>query len=1434
MISYKEQEEEIKFGEDQIYGFRGQKTNFESLEDSQLQSFRMDNSLDLDRKSRLIVKVSPEASNNSLPTITNLIAKSLSLGKRVEIRIEGYGEEDAKENLDHFREGLDEDDEIEIYSEIDENEAKGIKIDDDTWSITDSLGSASKGDLITRAVNIAKTSELIALESVRILSDRIKKAAMSNNVLLSYAKQGYILKGENTEDLDRVEKIILNIYDEIQIVKLYKGANANQIEVIDMCSRKLLPAIAKKLNLKYIATLSSKWYYKTFERIARKVKELENDLTSQKKQKSSLRFILIQQNIRKNTQNQDQFIEEFRNSCKPRSVQLDICDSEALTQKEIQKITELAKKSHFHVSVNIMQTIKDERPQVDQKITLSTFARDENAKKILAEGEKLKKSIQKMLFPAFYYKFSNLIELHMYRNLLETEVQASAKLQNIELKVVQDTRNKGQERQKKDKTSELSLRISGKGDKAGRFYKTLCTVLRNINKRYVPVTLKGKHAMNILKILGKSQNNTFFTTYTAEAAKLFPGTFSSQDIREVVVKSEKNDHHSKKTELVMWVYSWDKQLLPKLEMYWKKFFETIESTQVPLPNKELPALFASFQTNLFSFKTFYKVAVDEYNAPDGKKKLTIVGEAKNVADAAEFLRSMTETMNPKTEMVDAGSYVILNAIKPELRKIIEKDIKITTEKTVFQLYGQGDKVQKAKDNLEALISQKKSQLKKDIQTGLASSHLKNLLLKRRNIIEQLQNEKEVNLQIIRGRNVEIIDGIEHSDTGRSVLLCRGKITKCQCDAITNCTDLDFSEGNIYQGASKHILDKAGNAYMNECGNRRLSAGQVLTTGAGNLLNCKAIINYCPPSCVNDKDLPRAIEDIKIGIRNIIVEASKNGYTSVAIPFFSALNYKVGAKETVVAILDELKDYLLAKYHTRLTVKNVYLCEIEQSKIEIAQNQLKTYLENKKTEKQSHLEEQIAQWQWAEDGNIWTDYDDDANRQIENAYQQGVITAKVIPSASRPVGSHVFDLTRQTMTRKSTKTLSTLQRKTDGWYESNSKQSAKVGGGYFGSNSSKKLPDRISTLIDAKQQQGIYVFELFMNEYQIDFKNMIQTNLATSYQRKIQRQVKVKIIPKAQGYSNEGLKGKNFSENPSASYSGKIIYEGFSSENIAVVKKKINEELEKQKQKKEVIIPNQIGSENISYLAKEIQKHEIVSQGELAPGKTVTLMGLPYQLSKIDSYLKVIQSVQSEDIKLPPHWSPMTDKQFLMVELQPNGTEWKDVSTRFSATMGSVRIRSIKRIQNLKFWRDYIREKKDLSDKHKKAGLKTDIQEALLWHGTRTTDPKIIYQDEEESFNLNYSNDGMWGRGLYFAVNASYSNGYAHSTPQGTKVFMLARVMIGDAAVLQPNGSLRKPPLRQGTLHPITYDSVKGNTGGSDVYILYIMRRAYPEYLVEYS
>lgn len=91
---------------------------------------------------------------------------------------------------------------------------------------------------------------------------------------------------------------------------------------------------------------------------------------------------------------------------------------------------------------------------------------------------------------------------------------------------------------------------------------------------------------------------------------------------------------------------------------------------------------------------------------------------------------------------------------------------------------------------------------------------------------------------------------------------------------------------------------------------------------------------------------------------------------------------------------------------------------------------------------------------------------------------------------------------------------------------------------------------------------------------------------------------------------------------------------------------------------------------------------------------------------------------------------------------------------------------------------------------------------------------------------------MWGYANYFAVKASYSDSYHHKTKDGKKQMFCARVVIGNCVECEPDSSMKFPPPHANPADQ--YDSVKGYTGGSDVYMMYTNKQAYPEYLITYS
>jgi hypothetical protein len=214
---------------------------------------------------------------------------------------------------------------------------------------------------------------------------------------------------------------------------------------------------------------------------------------------------------------------------------------------------------------------------------------------------------------------------------------------------------------------------------------------------------------------------------------------------------------------------------------------------------------------------------------------------------------------------------------------------------------------------------------------------------------------------------------------------------------------------------------------------------------------------------------------------------------------------------------------------------------------------------------------------------------------------------------------------------------------------------------------------------------------------------------------------------------------------------------------------------------------------------------------------------------------------------PEHWElGDRDKNLELKDVARGTDEWNTVAGRFeTAEREGWRMVRVRRIQNRYLWRYCQYEKSRMCELRPDAG---EITTQQLWHGTGPTDPREIYMGQE-GFDVRYSRPGLWGRGIYFAKSALYSaSGYAHP-PIGPNrhyrgCIILAEVLTGDSYRCAP-GTYRenKPPTKRlprsrssDVASSLTFDSCTGytgNTGGSEVFVVYNNFRAYPSYLVDF-
>jgi len=178
----------------------------------------------------------------------------------------------------------------------------------------------------------------------------------------------------------------------------------------------------------------------------------------------------------------------------------------------------------------------------------------------------------------------------------------------------------------------------------------------------------------------------------------------------------------------------------------------------------------------------------------------------------------------------------------------------------------------------------------------------------------------------------------------------------------------------------------------------------------------------------------------------------------------------------------------------------------------------------------------------------------------------------------------------------------------------------------------------------------------------------------------------------------------------------------------------------------------------------------------------------------------------------------------------NGEEFLRIADLFFQSLPNPEIRTIERVQNRVLWKKYSTKSKSMHEDG------TPCRERILFHGTRQTDPKEIYEGES-SFDMRHSRDGLWGKGNYFAVNASLANGYAHQV-HSVKKLLLARVLTGISYFSPPKTFLKPPPLPnagRGSARGVQrmYNSVTGQLHGSTIYITYENDLAYPAYIITY-
>ncbi|XP_054985336.1 protein mono-ADP-ribosyltransferase PARP14 isoform X2 [Sorex araneus] len=206
----------------------------------------------------------------------------------------------------------------------------------------------------------------------------------------------------------------------------------------------------------------------------------------------------------------------------------------------------------------------------------------------------------------------------------------------------------------------------------------------------------------------------------------------------------------------------------------------------------------------------------------------------------------------------------------------------------------------------------------------------------------------------------------------------------------------------------------------------------------------------------------------------------------------------------------------------------------------------------------------------------------------------------------------------------------------------------------------------------------------------------------------------------------------------------------------------------------------------------------------------------------------IQRFKKAEVEIPSHWSDMKQQNICVVDLPPSHAEYKEVARQFNKTCSNFVIEKIERIQNLDLWKSYQVQKKTMTAKNGNRRNETQL--------FRGTDEESVPLVNMNGFNCSHAekNAALYGKGTYFAVNASYSADDTYSKPdaKGKKYMYYVRVLTG--IYTSGNSSLIVPPPKDPQNPADRYDTVTDNVQNPNLFVVFYDYQAYPEYLITFT
>ncbi|XP_054845437.1 protein mono-ADP-ribosyltransferase PARP12-like isoform X2 [Eublepharis macularius] len=189
---------------------------------------------------------------------------------------------------------------------------------------------------------------------------------------------------------------------------------------------------------------------------------------------------------------------------------------------------------------------------------------------------------------------------------------------------------------------------------------------------------------------------------------------------------------------------------------------------------------------------------------------------------------------------------------------------------------------------------------------------------------------------------------------------------------------------------------------------------------------------------------------------------------------------------------------------------------------------------------------------------------------------------------------------------------------------------------------------------------------------------------------------------------------------------------------------------------------------------------------------------------------------------PSSWdhSALPDIGYKLVEVSNSTKEYNEIKELFEKTMEGFVIQRLLRNQNPSLW-----QKEQMK---KKSGGKR-VDERLLFHGTSASHLHDIC-GQNFDWRICGTHGTLYGKGSYFAKDASYSHGYCQ-LDTCFKTMFVARVLVGD--YVQGNAAYLRPPPRPDQRNNF-YDSCVDSLLDPSIFVIFEKHQIYPEYVIKYK